>query len=118
MLPLNLDRTGTAFCGSCVVLICALCAGYAHATSLQLEFTAPTSFNDSNNRQAILKWDAEPGRNYFIQSTEETTPASEWKNVDVAVKSSVGPVRWMAPEALRERKYYRVLLPATGSPLP
>ena len=84
--------------------------GSSSATSLHLDFAPPTSFNDFNPR-AILEWDAEAGKTYVIQSADEITPTADWKNEDVAMQRSVGPVRWMAPEALRNKKYYRLVLP-------
>lgn len=84
--------------------------GVVAAASLQLQFAPPSSFNESN-RQAVLEWSAEPGRTYVIQSSDEISTTTLWHNADVAGKNAVGPIRWMAPEAVATQKYYRLVLP-------
>jgi YD repeat-containing protein len=83
---------------------------FAPATSLQLNFTVPSSFNESN-RQAVLEWNAEPARIYLVQSTDDLSPGTTWKTEESVMATAVGPLRWMAPEAIRDRKYYRLILP-------
>jgi YD repeat-containing protein len=82
----------------------------ATATSLQLNFTVPSSFNESN-RQAALEWNAEPARTYLVQSTTNLSSATEWKTEEAVRAASSGPVKWTAPEALSSQKFYRLILP-------
>lgn len=91
-------------------LLCLLVNPVVASTSLQLEFTAPSGFNESN-RRAVLQWNTDPGKSYIIQSTDDLAATNGWKDVDLASKSSVGPIRWMAPESLSQQKYYRLVLP-------
>jgi YD repeat-containing protein len=82
----------------------------AAATSLQLNFTVPSSFNESN-RQAVLEWNAAPARTYLVQSATNLSPETVWKTEEPVRASTNGPIRWMAPEALSAQKYYRLILP-------
>jgi YD repeat-containing protein len=82
----------------------------ATATSLQLTFTVPASFNESN-RQAVLEWNAEPAKTYLVQSATNLAPETVWKTEVPVRASSAGPIQWMAPEVLRTQKYYRLVLP-------
>src|SRR4051794_36524287 len=82
----------------------------AAATSLQLNFTVPSSFNESN-LQAVLEWNAEPARTYLVQSASDLSPATEWKTEEPVRATKAGPLQWMAPEPLRTQKYYRLMLP-------
>lgn len=82
----------------------------AAATSLQLNFTSPSSFNESN-RQAVLEWNGEPGKTYLVQSADDLSPGTIWKTEEPVRASSLGPVKWTAPEVIRDRKYYRLGLP-------
>lgn len=80
------------------------------ATPVQLSFTTPSSFNESN-RQVVLEWAAEPARTYLVQSADDLGPDSAWKTEAPVCATEVGPLKWMAPEALGERKFYRLILP-------
>ncbi|NOS70016.1 MAG: hypothetical protein HOP33_08800, partial [Verrucomicrobia bacterium] len=82
----------------------------AAATSLQLGFTVPSSFNESN-RQAVLEWNAEPEKTYLVQSADDLSPGTQWKTEEPVRASTNGPIKWMAPEVIRERKFYRLILP-------
>lgn len=83
------------------------------ATSLQLGVTVPSSWNESN-RQAVLEWNAEPAKTYLVQSAGDLMSGTPWKTEAPVRASTVGPIKWMAPEALGERKYYRLVLPQPG----
>jgi len=80
------------------------------AASLQLGFTAPTSVNESN-RQVVLEWNAEAAKTYLVQSADDLSSGSLWKTEEPVLATKTGPVRWMAPEALKARKFYRLILP-------
>ncbi len=80
------------------------------SASLQLNFTVPSSFNESN-RQALLQWNAEPARTYLVQSTTNLAPGAEWKNEEPVRATSAGPIQWTAPDFLGTQKYFRLLLP-------
>jgi YD repeat-containing protein len=82
----------------------------ATATSLQLNFTVPSSFNESN-RQAFLEWNAAPARTYLVQSATNLSSETAWKTEEAVRASTSGPVKWTAPEALGAQKYYRLVLP-------
>jgi YD repeat-containing protein len=82
----------------------------AAATSLQLTFTVPSSFNESN-RQAVLEWNAEPARTYLVQSATNLSPETVWKTEEPVRAATNGPIKWMSPEALSSQKYYRLILP-------
>ncbi len=82
----------------------------AHAAALQLEFSPPSSFNEFN-QQVVLQWNAESGKTYVIQSAGDLASPDPWKDTDLVTSSATGPIRWMAPEAVTEQKYYRLVLP-------
>jgi YD repeat-containing protein len=82
----------------------------SNSTSVQLDFTVPSSFNESN-RQAVLEWNAEPAKTYLVQSATNLSPETVWKTEDAVRASTNGPIKWMAPESLRTQKYYRLILP-------
>ena len=78
------------------------------ATSLQLSIqtNAALGFVPS----AALSWNADPGSVYLVQSKSNLADGLSW-TTEEPVKTSVGPIRWMAPEAISRGKYYRLLLP-------
>ena len=79
-------------------------------TALQLDFSVPSSFNESN-RQAVLEWNAAPEKTYLVQSADDLSPGTQWKTEEPVRSSGNGPIRWTAPEVLRSQKYYRLGLP-------
>ncbi|MCL4786374.1 MAG: hypothetical protein KJ070_06200 [Verrucomicrobia bacterium] len=97
----------------CVLLIglfAGVIASPASDVSLRLSFIAPTSFNESN-RQPVLEWNAEPARAYLVQSAEELAPAAAWKTEAPVRTANSGPIKWLASESIREKKFYRLVLP-------
>jgi YD repeat-containing protein len=80
------------------------------ATPVQLSFTTPSSFNESN-RQVVLEWAAKPARTYLVQSADNLGPNSAWKTEAPVRATEVGPIKWMAPESIRSQKFYRLILP-------
>ena len=79
-------------------------------TSLQVSIAPPGSANESN-RTACLTWAADAGNNYLVQSSTNVGNPAAWTTEDAVSQTNVGPIKWMAPEALRDRKYYRLILP-------
>ena len=79
-------------------------------TSLQVGIAPPASANESN-RTAYLTWTAAAGNNYLVQSSTNISNPSAWTTEDAVSAGTVGPLKWMAPEALEVQKYYRLILP-------
>ena len=79
-------------------------------TSLQVGIAPPASANESN-RTAYLTWTAAAGNNYLVQSSTNISNPSAWTTEDAVSAGTVGPLKWMAPEALEVQKYYRLVLP-------
>ena len=82
----------------------------APAPTLAILFGSPSSFNEFNP-QVILEWQAELGKTYLVQSTDDLAPDAEWKTEEPVTATKAGPIRWMSPESIRERKFYRLVLP-------
>jgi len=102
--------SATLTAGVALILL-ALPSGNLHAgTSLQVGVAPPGSANESN-RTAFLTWTAAAGNNYLVQSSTNLGNPSAWTTEDVVSQGAVGPLKWMAPEALEPRKYYRLVLP-------
>ena len=111
----NFAVTSQALAGlvlTTLALVLAPGAGGA-ATSLDLGVQDLNGGYESN-RTAFLTWTAEADRVYRVQSSTNLSNAAAWKTEDAVIRSGVGPVKWMAPEALQERKYYRLVLPPKG----
>ena len=79
-------------------------------TSLQVGIAPPASANESNNT-AFLTWTAAAGGNYLVQSSTNISDPAAWSTADAVSQNTVGPLKWMAPESLKEQKYYRLVLP-------
>ncbi len=115
MTPSNNKTTGyilpQALAGLGLTIALALVPAFTHAdTSLQVGVAAPNSSNEFN-RTAFLTWTAEAGGTYKVQSSTNVANPAAWKTEDAVSQSTVGPIKWMAPEALRTQKYYRLILP-------
>ena len=82
------------------------------ATPLYLDFAEPGGFSELSPH-SVLDWDAEPGKTYLVQSADVLSSATEWTTEEPVTQTagSVGPIRWMAPESIREKKFYRLVLP-------
>jgi YD repeat-containing protein len=80
------------------------------ATPVQLSFTTPSSFNESN-RQVVLEWAAAPARTYLVQSADDFGPDSAWKTEAPVRATEAGPIKWMSPESIQSQKFYRLILP-------
>ena len=94
-----------------LALLLALLPALAHAdTSLQVGIAPPGSANESNST-AFLTWSAAAGGNYLVQSSTNISDPTAWTTEDAVSQSAVGPLKWMAPEALERQKYYRLILP-------
>ena len=59
----------------------------------------------------MLEWNAEPAKTYLVQSATNLSPETIWKTEEPVRAATNGPIKWMAPEALRTQKYYRLILP-------
>jgi YD repeat-containing protein len=79
-------------------------------TSLQVGIAPSASANESN-RTAYLTWTAAAGNNYLVQSSTNIGNPAAWTTEDQVSQGTVGPLKWMAPEALEVQKYYRLVLP-------
>lgn len=77
-------------------------------TVLQLGVAPPGSANEVTS--AFLTWPAGPG-NYLVQSSTDLSDPAAWTTEDVVSQTTVGPLKWMAPEALQFQKFYRLILP-------
>jgi len=80
-------------------------------TSLQVGIAPPGAANESNPT-AFLIWAADAGNQYLVQSSTNLANPAAWTTEDAVSQTNVGPVKWMAPEALRDQKYYRLILPS------
>src|SRR5262249_11449692 len=77
------------------------------APNLHFDFTAPASSNEFT-RSVQLSWDAIPGINYHIQSSTNIGDPAAWTTVDL-VEPTATTARWLAPEPIRDSRYYRIL---------
>src|SRR3954469_12682134 len=75
--------------------------------ALRLTVTDSTSL--SSTPRVALTWDADNDGVYLVRSRTNLTTGS-WK-AEEPVKSNVGPIRWMAPEALEKSRFYQLVLP-------
>ena len=103
-------RGGVGALPDLITLLWLALALPAAATSLQLTFTVPSNYNESN-REAVLEWNAAPARTYLVQSATNLSPETVWKTEEAVRAAEVGPIKWMSPEALNSQKYYRLVLP-------
>jgi YD repeat-containing protein len=78
------------------------------AVNLQLGVNPPNASDDSTP-SINLTWDALSDGVYLVQSKTNLENAV-WKTEE-PVRSSIGPIKWMAPEALERSKFYRLVLP-------
>ena len=69
--------------------------------------------NSSEGLRFVLSWDGLPEGTAGIQVSDALAPDSSWTTVDLVkpAPGSVGPIRWMAPESLRERQFFQLELP-------
>ncbi len=82
-------------------------SGLAEALpSLQLSITDPTPANEYT-RSPELTWVGVPGVVYRVQSTTNLTAAASWVTVE-AVTATTTPIRWTAPEVIKDSRYYRL----------
>lgn len=59
-----------------------------------------------------LHWSGQSGARYRVQSRTNLADAAGWSTVDVLrADSNAVPVRWTAPEALRQQRFYRLAGP-------
>ncbi len=68
-----------------------------------------TDFEGRQNFQ--LEWNTEASGTYRVQSADDLPASNHWQTIDSVTSSNAGPVKWMAPEALRAQRFYRLVLP-------
>ncbi|HVV00149.1 MAG TPA: DUF6531 domain-containing protein, partial [Verrucomicrobiae bacterium] len=75
---------------------------------LQISISAPGISNEFSATPA-LSWTADAGVSYLIQVSTNIADPSAWQDADMTAASAAGPVKWMAPESLRDTKFYRLV---------
>jgi YD repeat-containing protein len=78
------------------------------ALEVHLGVNPPNALNGASP-SINLTWDAALDGVYLVQS-KTNLENDVWKTEE-PVKSNVGPIKWMAPEALERSKYYQLVLP-------
>ncbi|MDB6108505.1 MAG: repeat protein, partial [Pedosphaera sp.] len=78
------------------------------APILQLGFEEPSSVNESN-RSVVLTWNGEAGSVYKLQSSSNLASGAAWITEEPVLARDGLPIRWSAPEVLRDARFYRLL---------
>jgi YD repeat-containing protein len=101
-----------------LALLCALLL--AAAQSLTAQTSIQASVNVISNLTSggqdglafFLTWSVPTNGIYLVQSSTNLTDPAAWTTED-AVDALTGLLKWMAPEALVQEKYYRLVTPQT-----
>src|SRR5258706_1912236 len=87
-------------------LLIAMAGSLHGAPALQLGFEEPSSVNESN-RSVVLTWNGEAGAVYKVQSSSDLASGAAWTTEEPVLAKEAFPVRWSAPEVLRDARFYR-----------
>ena len=99
-----------ALAGWVLILALALVPAVTRAaTSLNLGFQEPNSVNEFS-RSAFLTWNAQTGCVYKVQSRATLDASTPWVTEE-PVLATDATAKWMAPEAMTDTMFYRLLLP-------
>lgn len=91
-----------------VLLLAAIVLAHADESATLTGGIVPTTEGD----RFELQWSGQSGAQYRVQSRTNLNDVAGWITVDVMrADSSAVPVRWTAPEVLRQQHFYRLAGP-------
>src|SRR5688572_21370452 len=63
------------------------------------------------NKRFYFQWEALTGLVYKVQSRDSFSPGTKWETEEPVLARQTGPIRWTAPEVIRESRFYRIEMP-------